>query len=342
MPLSDSRIDGREVYVVTSTSFTSGGPEACHQLVDALNRQGHRSWVVDPECPPDTLPIPSPYFRRYHAPVARRADVTPNSIVVLPEIYARLVRTFPGSEVFFWWLSVDHFLNGAKRMVRGIIPAPAVVLRSQLDKLRNNVALHLYQSEYARAYLEANRLGPAVEVSDYLAEEYLTKALNPDSRPREDIVAYNPLRGLERTRQVMRAFDRGGTWAPPFVPIQNMDRAQVRDLLARAKVYLDLGNHPGKDRLPREAIACGACVITNLRGSAGNPVDVPLNQQLKIDDRVPGFEDVVARKIQAVMADFDEFTAPFSRIREALALSPAQFRSQVADAFSYRPAEVVD
>lgn len=29
--------------------------------------------------------------------------------------------------------------------------------------------------------------------------------------------------------------------------------------MRKAKVYIDFGFHPGKDRIPREAVMCGAC-----------------------------------------------------------------------------------
>lgn len=289
--------------------------------------------MVDPEYPKDVVPNPAPYFRRYQAPPVRRTDVKPDSIVVLPEIYARLVRTFPGSEVFFWWLSVDNFVSRATRMLRGRLPAPGVIMRSQLELLRSDVALHLYQSEYARMFLEANHLAPAEEVSDYLSEEYLSEVLSTDTARRENVVAYNTARGLERTRLVMRAFERLGTPTPDFVPVAGLDRTGVRELLRKSKIYLDLGNHPGKDRLPREAIACGACVLTNYRGSAGNAIDVPLSSWFKIDDRVTGFDEAAVRKIQAVLGDFEKHRAANAAIRQSLAYSPAEFRNQVDKVF---------
>ena len=47
-----------------------------------------------------------------------------------------------------------------------------------------------------------------------------------------------------------------------------MTPEQVVDLMSESKVYIDFGNHPGKDRIPREAVINGCCVITGVRGSA--------------------------------------------------------------------------
>lgn len=51
-----------------------------------------------------------------------------------------------------------------------------------------------------------------------------------------------------------------------WIPIENMTTQQVKSLLGNSKVYVDFGNHPGKDRFPREAAIMGCCVITGKRG----------------------------------------------------------------------------
>ena len=61
-----------------------------------------------------------------------------------------------------------------------------------------------------------------------------------------------------------------------------MTEREVEDCLSQAKVYIDFGGHPGKDRIPREAALCGCCVVTGRRGAAGNDVEVPINQSYKL------------------------------------------------------------
>ena len=78
-----------------------------------------------------------------------------------------------------------------------------------------------------------------------------------------------------------------------LVPIQHM--ASSQQLLARARVYIDFGHHPGQDRLPREAAQCGCVVVTGMRGSAGLFADVPLPQYLKIEEPLAELNETVAR-----------------------------------------------
>ena len=38
-----------------------------------------------------------------------------------------------------------------------------------------------------------------------------------------------------------------------WVPLIGMTTEEMRSCMSKSKVYIDFGNHPGKDRIPREA-----------------------------------------------------------------------------------------
>ena len=42
-----------------------------------------------------------------------------------------------------------------------------------------------------------------------------------------------------------------------------MSANQVINIFKRTKIYIDFGYHPGKDKMPREAVLFNNCVITN-------------------------------------------------------------------------------
>ena len=48
---------------------------------------------------------------------------------------------------------------------------------------------------------------------------------------------------------------------------------------------MDFGYHPGKDRMPREAVLFNNCIITNRRGSAKNNYDIPIKKKYKFDEK---------------------------------------------------------
>ena len=49
-----------------------------------------------------------------------------------------------------------------------------------------------------------------------------------------------------------------------------------------SKIYIDFGEHPGMDRLPREAAINGLIVITNKAGAAFYKEDVGIKEKYKV------------------------------------------------------------
>jgi hypothetical protein len=69
-----------------------------------------------------------------------------------------------------------------------------------------------------------------------------------------------------------------------------MNSSEMLNKLLEGKVYIDFGNHPGKDRIPREAAMCKCCIITNKKGSAFYQEDVTIPIEYKfeeINDNIP-------------------------------------------------------
>lgn len=88
-----------------------------------------------------------------------------------------------------------------------------------------------------------------------------------------------------------------------WVPLQGMSPEDVAKVLCTGKVYIDFGNHPGKDRIPREAAYCGCCIITNRRGSAEFYEDVAIPETYKIDDSESC--ETILGKIEYIMHNYD-------------------------------------
>jgi hypothetical protein len=323
-----------KVFIVAPGNTVTGGPELCHQLADALNQDSKRAFII--YAPFDGRHETPTRYRHYNTHQARCEDVEPGSIVVLPEVYGDIVGTFPGCRVYMWWLSVGNFFKVVPPVNLDAAPS-ANVKRQQLKDISRHAALNLYQSDYARGWLESNGLQPASRLSDQLAGTYLDALACPPQGFRHNLIVYNPTKGLPRTEQVLRALARDGGPEPDIIPMANLSPASMHKLLSHAKVYLDFGGHPGKDRIPREAAALGCCVLTNTRGSAGNAVDVPIPDEFKINDRKHGWERRAARKIRVLLNDYDRQRSRFDHYRAVIAGEPAQFRADVRAVFERVP-----
>jgi hypothetical protein len=290
------------------------------------------------ECGIDAAMVYLPSFRRYVVPdkfsnysirVAKASEIPPGATVVLPEVFSAYLPRFKRQRVFFWWMSVDFYFTSADwvySLRSGMLPWHYQHI--QRGPFPANVKKHLVQSEYARLFLESHAVSNIDHLGDYLNNDYLALSAASDTE-REDIVVYNPSKGIEYTRTIIDALPR-----VRFIPIKSMTRDEVISLLRRAKVYIDFGNHPGKDRIPREAAILGCCVITNRRGSAGNRADVPIPDKYKLDDQAPNFAESVAAVITKVLDNFDVVTRDFDDYRNSILLEPALFVEDTRRIFS--------
>jgi hypothetical protein len=285
---------------IWSANVQTGGPWALAQLGSALRTAGHKVTI--------TLPGES-------AP----EDV---DVVVAPEIAIRELCSVRGPLRVVWWLSVEnaywrlrreqvydqlgpHALNLMDKLIRHPI---GTLLREpgQRD------ILHLAQSEYARIHV-ASTLGlEPLMLTDYLTDiPALTEPIESGTRAR--CVAYNPAKGLPATLRVIRELDG----EVDFRPIKGLSHTETVKLLRGSLIYLDLGGHPGRDRLPREAALAGCILLVGKRGAAINKFDYPIPDHCKLS--VPWrFQspEAVVRRIREVIAQPESYLSRMKQVDE--------------------------
>ena len=197
---------------------------------------------------------------------------------------------------------------------------------------------HWVQSEYARQFIALN-IGEEKKVKfvgDYLNQEFLEE--HPQNAPtkKQDVIVYNPQKGFEFTRKLMAAASE-----LKWIPIENMTPAEVRQCLSSAKVYIDFGSHPGKDRIPREAAMSGCVVITGRKGAAANNIDIKISNEFKFDEKTAPLTKIVA-KIKSVMLDYENEYAKQEDYRNSIRQERDRFRCEVADALELpQPKEII-
>ncbi len=304
----------------------TGGPEALHQLVDALRRKGQDAFLVPMPGTAETPRVPE--YAAYHAPEQSEASDRPGDAIVCPEVWIEPVLDRGPAERFLWWLSIDNAqaLRG-KPLATRTVPSPGFEeedplrgVASQLDGIQ-----HLAQSEYARIFLR-ERLGlEARRLSDYTTA---APALPADLGCRGPLVCYNVAKGGALVRET-RGHVHGRT---AWQPIVGMSRAQVHWVMSRSDIYLDLGHQPGKDRMPREAAALGAISLVMNQGAGANSRDYPIPDDHRID---PG-GDVprnAAAVVEHILGDIDLHYQRQAKFRDTIVRERETFDREVEDVF---------
>lgn len=302
-----------DYFILCPGGAESGGPELAHQLCHMLGKLGQTAYmfyVQFGQTEPLDAEAPERYRKYETEHVKKLSEIKDDSIVIVPEGMTGWVSVVPTGKKIVWWMSVDNYIKSSNE--------------KNLEYLEKNVEYHLVQSCYAGNYLLERTNIPAdriIQVSDYIGENY-GKFLLP-AQYRKDMALYNPAKGYEELCPLIEATP----WLN-WVPLQNLDEEGMIVMMQTAKVYVDFGNHPGKDRIPREAASCGCCVITNKKGSAAFYEDVPVPDMYKFED-VHSAYDEIAVLLSDICENYEFHMKNFDKYRQYIAGEKAQFENDV-------------
>jgi hypothetical protein len=330
-PMSLSRY---KRVVVLCPAATTGGPEAIHQLAYGLNSAGIECYVayyglehrvrVAPDrlhCDPPGCERLMTRYARYFPRVLDEIALDPSTLVILPEPLARQTASFRACGVAVWWLSVDNaFINNPDFRDR--------------EKLRayfqDREIHHLYQSVYAREWLRANGATRIYDLGDYTSEMF---TLQPAKAPSPRVAcAYNAAKGSDIAQQFF-----AGNPGFDALPLKGYSRDELRAIFSERLFYVDFGHMPGKDRLPREAAACGSIVFVHRKGAGRYYDDFPIPDFFKFD-----LEDVtsgeLARRLRQAADAPAEHWAMQGFLRDTVLWERTVFGQQIMRHWGLRPA----
>ncbi len=294
------RTDKEDVLIIIfcPRANATGGTELLHQLGYKLNLFGFdaKMYYYGED---NGLPATHPHFVKYSVPVLDSVSDSPDHIFVYPEVMASSLEGIKSqlthSKHVLWWLSVDN---------AGMTPS----LEKEISE--DNTLIHFVQSYYAMEYVK-NQLNIPEErvfrLSDYLNYNFLNIGENS---LRDDFVLYNPRKGFERTSRLIQKSAQTIKW----LALSGFAPEEIPQVLQCAKVYIDFGEHPGKDRFPREAVCCGCRVITGKRGAAANDFDVPIPDRFKVDDDLN--DESILDLISLLIKDYDQTSELYNDYRD--------------------------
>jgi len=311
--------------IVCCSKGTSGGPELLHQLVDELRSNGREAYIA-------YYPFGTPFscpdaYKKYDTPQAQLTD-EPGTFVVVPETATWIAKSIKNARVGVWWLSVDnYFLASHNSKIKDLYLRYKSLIRARLPIFRIRNLLHFSQSFYAERFLQNFSIA-SHQLTDYLSDAHFANRFSGDTGGKEDIVAFNPLKGHKKTHLLIKKYPE-----IEFVPIQNMTSQEVAALLRRAKIYIDFGHHPGKDRPPREAAMAGCCIITGRSGSARYQEDLPILEKYKLDDTTAAYVKDFGVLAESIFKNFPTHVQEFEGYRLKILNEPEVFKQQVKAIF---------
>ena len=277
----------------------TGGPEAMHQLSHAINSMGGRAHMVYYDGPSRVeingnvirnvnaqSPMPA-HFAHYQPKPLQEMALTERVLAIYPEPAIDVALQPAANRRAIWWLSVDNAVGKFRQLADA---------EQRRRLFLNSDILHFCQSDYARQFL-----GDCVKQAQMLSD-YTDPALVVQSASTQPIV--------QRPKRLCFFPTKGAALAKRFLTehplpegievtaIHGMSKAQVRETLLHAQIYIDFGNQPGKDRVPREAAVAGAVILLHATGAAKHPLDHPLAPQYLFTA-----DDIGSGKLHQLVAD---------------------------------------
>ena len=326
--------DDTKIYVCAPADDYTGGPLALHQLASALKKSGCEVYMVYFNAENSNGSPVHKNLQKFHLPFLTDFEsIEDNSrnIVIFPETRIIDFLRFSKIRIAIYWLSVGHYIRETYSILQRIFDTDAALRFpvAVLDMAKFHDFDNLSQSEYSQQFLLFNKISQEkiFFVGDYIEKQFIENSGSVNLESKTNIVAYNPKKGFEFTQTLIEA-------APniKFIPIENMTPKEVQNLLSRSKIYIDFGNHPGKDRIPRESAMSHCVVITNRRGAADNSIDIPIDDDFKFED-IPENIPAIIEKIKYVFENFKTEHDRQNSYREIISHEQDKFFNNVDSIF---------
>lgn len=297
----------KRIYFL-NIKLETGGPENIHQVCHLLSKNGYDASILYFD---GVLKHPA-RFQQYNNKIIEKPIFDDKTLFVFPEFIAASQFKNLKCKKALYWLSLDN--------------SPDIKqLRLKEYLAENSINYNFIQSQYASDYLSSYGIENVFMLSDYINDKYFEQRPAKDRKP---IVLYNPKKGEEFTKKIIYLNSD-----IKFVPIKNMTVDQVIDLMDESMIYIDFGEHPGKDRIPREAAMRNLVVITNKNGAAVNDIDVPIRKEYKIDHNISNLGKIKTL-LHYCLEHYDAETRNFDDYRKMILSEKKNFEANVLNSFS--------
>lgn len=332
------------IYFVSSGKSPTGGPTLMHQGCNELRNANFQVSMLYLDVD-DLGEVHDKHASLKLNSIIGLESVNSEDLLIVPEQFDLIKRVSQlNCRKIIWWLSVDNFivsynfhgfigklkkawvmfLEGKIRDI-DFINYSNLNVTKVMSRVRENFEGHWVQSYYAEGFLKENDI-ESMYVGDYLTNEFFQK--RNENIHKKNLVVYNPRKGSSYISALM---DSNPTIT--FVPIENLTPDGVKKLLESAKIYIDLGNHPGQDRIPREAAISGCSIVVGLRGSAINDHDIPIPRKYKIS--VNSFDPTqVGKLLNSMLSNYESVINDFSDYRKYIEQQERNFHKDILYAIS--------
>ena len=328
------------IYIICPSNNATGGPEALHQLGEELIKQGFRVYMNYMHYEEEKFNTPiHDFYLHYNVPYTFEIENAKQNLVIFPETFCTYLweTKFSNLQKIVWWLSVTNFtishklsLNFHKKNVKFFIlkqyfknyPIPSI------ENVKKTNAIHLAHSYFSLDFLRTNNFNILGQVSDYMNSQFLEG--NDYRKGKENLILYNPVKNSDFLEKIKLK-----TNSLNWIAIEKMTPLEVANLMKRAKIYIDFGYHPGKERMPREACLLDCCLIIGKDGSAKYKEDMPIKDEYHFEKQDQNIPQII-NQIRICLENYDVKINDFSDYKNILLKEKETFSTDVKRIFKIK------
>jgi hypothetical protein len=112
-----------------------------------------------------------------------------------------------------------------------------------------------------------------------------------------------------------------------------MTREEMRTILRKTKLHVDFGYFPGRDKIPREALVSGCCLLTGRGGTAAFKEDLGIPEKYKLHPEEQNPENI-KNIIIKIMNNYEDSFNEFLPFREFVVNEKSRMIDDVKNLFS--------
>ncbi len=318
--------------------FVTGGMENLCQFADELKKQGLQVYML---CFPllygclfQTTPnsfiqkknidgswylcrsqedlIPEVYKKVYDLSyLDHDIPLDSSTLIVTHEGWCDYLPFFEGAKKMICWLSIGNINGcGRSRSVTDLIDQKCLYMMD---------CFHTSQAPWVQKTLES--YGALVwPLNDYISLPYFTI---PKTKKCSNTIAYNPAKGDSLSRLFIFKYSEYN-----YIKLEKLDSLGIINALDRAQIYIDFGNFPGKDRIPREALLRDCVIFIHNAGCAIDNDSFPVDDYFRFSDQ-DVIDGSLQKKIDEAFLHWNQMHDKQFILRDSLHHEQATFKSNV-------------
>lgn len=308
----------------------TGGPEALHQLSNKLYELNYDNVFV--HYVPQRTNAKAKNYDIYKTKEINTFEDSPEHILIIPESMTFLIKKYPKSQKVIWWLSVDFYK---------ILMDYRIRKQSFFTKLfykQDNKEYHFEnlpnvfqwaQSYRSSIYLKDHNIpeNQIDYVCDYINPIFLDKTQTINKDLSNKTILYNPKKGKKEISELIKNSPELN-----WIPIQNMNANQIKDLMATSLLYVDFGENPGRDKMLRESVSQDCCIISGKNGSSAYYEDLMIPDEYKFDfssEKIPA----ILNKIQCIFDNYTRHILNFKTYKDVVLNEEEVFSNKLKEIF---------